>query len=33
MARYASGRKSLAISDRSGMAFPLKKWLENGMDL
>jgi len=25
MARYASGRKSLAISDRSGMAFPYKE--------
>ena len=30
MAKYASGRKSLAISDRSGMAFPydemVKEW-------
>ena len=33
MGKYASGKRSLAISDRSGMAFPYTEWLESGMDL
>ncbi len=33
MAKYATGKYARAISDRSGMEFHTKKWLENGMDL
>ena len=32
MAKYATGKYAKAISDRSGMGFHTKKWLENGMD-
>ena len=31
MSKYATGKHAKAISDRSGMEFPYKKWLENGM--
>ena len=33
MAKYATGKYAKAISDRSGLEFPYKKWLENGMVL
>ena len=33
MGKYAAGKYALAISDRSGMAFHILKWLESGMDL
>ena len=33
MSRFATGRRSLAISDRSGMAFPYEEMLRNGMVL
>ena len=32
MAKYASGKRALAISDRSGLRFLIQKWLENGME-
>ena len=28
MAKYATGKYAKAISDRSGMEFPFKEWLE-----
>ena len=33
MGKYASGKYALAISDRSGMAFPYDEMVENGMVL
>ena len=32
MAKYATGKYARAISDRSGMEFPYKEMVENGMD-
>ena len=31
MSKYATGKHSKAISDRSGLSFHIEKWLENGM--
>ena len=31
MAKYATGKYARAISDRSGMEFPYKEMVENGM--
>ena len=33
MSKLSKGKYAKAISDRSGMEFPYKKWLKNGMDL
>ena len=33
MAKYATGKYAKAISDRSGLSFPIQRWLESGMDL
>ena len=33
MARFAKGRRALAISDRSGAAFPYNEMVKNGMEL
>ncbi len=33
MSKYATGKHSKAISDRSGLNFHIEKWLENGMVL